>query len=152
MKVDELSENDLTEIQKWYRYFDRYNLGGIRTADLGTALRCMKLIPSEAEVAEYINIFDPQKTGVITFEMFQAIAADQWYPTPQYLENRLFEAFLVFDKFIKGFVSIDLFRQIFTEFGSEPIPSKDVENLVQNYADFAHNRVEYSSVIRRLME
>ncbi|VDP67863.1 unnamed protein product [Echinostoma caproni] len=150
MRVDDLTENDITSIRKCFTFFDRKNHGYIETEQLGNALRWLKLIPSEAEISVLQEFLDPQKTGTLSWERFLVAAAHVWFASPQQLQTHLWHAFIVFDPELKGVIPAETMKEILVTHGMEPIPEKEADKLIKRFKN-PHNQVEYSFMINEFM-
>ncbi|CAH8521729.1 unnamed protein product, partial [Dicrocoelium dendriticum] len=72
MKIGDLTEHEISSIVGGFRYFDRRNTGFIARSQFGTALRWLKLIPSEAQIEALLKVVDPNNSGQVSLEMFLA--------------------------------------------------------------------------------
>ncbi|CAH8521761.1 unnamed protein product [Dicrocoelium dendriticum] len=150
MKVSDLTEQEVSSIIGGFRYFDQKNTGFIARSQFGTALRWLKLIPSEAQIEALLKVVDPNNSGKVSMEMFLAAAAELWYGSQLKLETEAWNAFLMFDLALTGSLHKDVLMDILTQRGSEPIPVKEAEQLLKRFVD-SRQRVEYSMLIKELL-
>ncbi|KAG5450828.1 Anosmin-1 [Clonorchis sinensis] len=127
-----------------------HSLGFIRSSQLGNALRWLKLIPSNAEIASLLEVINPSKTGLISLELFLAAAVELWYGPITNLELELWKAFEKFDKRLCGYVSSDKMYDILTRFGCEPIPEQEAIKLIKRFED-KNQRIYYAEMVRELL-
>ncbi|VEL39427.1 unnamed protein product [Protopolystoma xenopodis] len=147
MKPEELMEHETEEIRKGFKYFDRTAAGFIKTEELGTALRWIKLIPSSADIDRFIALVDPNHTGKVKWESFLYIACQLWISDPQQREAELWQAFLTFDKNDKGKMTPEQLRSILLEIGENPLTEKEVNAIIKDAVD-KENMIEYGYLIR----
>ncbi|EUB64660.1 putative calmodulin-like protein 6 [Echinococcus granulosus] len=148
MRVEDMMDHEVNEVRKTFRYFDRNNLGTIATDRLGDCLRWLKLVPSEAEISAFSVAADPEGTGTIDFDTFLAVAAQLWIPDLQQREAQSWAAFLCFDKLDKGKLSVEDMKTILTETSDEPLPEKEVNQIIKKFVDKKDGMIEYGYMIR----
>ncbi|OON21861.1 fibronectin type III domain protein, partial [Opisthorchis viverrini] len=127
-----------------------HSLGFIRSSQLGNALRWLKLIPSNAEIASLLEVINPSKNGLISLELFLAAAVELWYGPITKLELELWKAFEKFDKRLCGYVSSDKMFDILTRFGCEPIPEQEAIKLIKRFED-KNQRIYYADMVHELL-
>ncbi|VDD81606.1 unnamed protein product [Mesocestoides corti] len=151
MKVDDLMDIEIEEIQKGFNRFDYNKTGTIRTDDVGNALRWLKLVPTEAQIRELSEIVDPNGIGTVKFKAFLVIAAEIWIPQ-QKREGKIWAAFLFFDKEDKGKLTVEQMQQILLEIGEEPLTQKEVKTIINKFANKKDKTIEYGYIIREWQE
>ncbi len=70
MKVEDMMDHEIAEIRKGFDKLDFDKNNTIKTADLGNALRWLKLVPSEAQIEDFKDMADPNKKGRLKFSAF----------------------------------------------------------------------------------
>ncbi|CAL8098870.1 unnamed protein product [Calicophoron daubneyi] len=151
MRVDELKPEDIQEIRKCFSSFDPGLRGYIKSDDFGTALRCLKLMPTEMQIGHFINALDPNQTGRIKFEHFMAAAAKLWVDeTTRMLD--IWNAFFVFDKENTGVISSDTMKKILTVYGLEPVPLAEANKVIRSYANKRTGMIEYGYLVRNWLK
>ncbi|VDN17939.1 unnamed protein product [Dibothriocephalus latus] len=148
MKVEDMMDHEIEEIKKGFKYFDKYNTGKIKTEEIGLCLRYLKLVPTQAQIAAFMELGDPEKRGRISFETFLSMAAQLWCSDAQKREGEIWGAFLCFDKADKGKLPAEELKKILTEYGEEPIPEKEANAIIKAFVDKKENTVEYGYIIR----
>ncbi|GAA38663.1 centrin-2 [Clonorchis sinensis] len=148
MRVDELTNIELQEIRKCFMLFDENGADYISTADLGKALRWLKLIPTEAQIKQLLSVLDPKGTGLLRFTLFANAAAQLWIRDRVKHDSDLWKAFLHFDKQDTGKITVSDLKRILTEYGTEPIPEKEANKVIRRYADKHTNLIEYRLIIQ----
>ncbi|KAA3675644.1 calmodulin [Paragonimus westermani] len=148
MRVEELSTKDLESIYRCFMYFDRERTGYISVTEFGMALRCLKLIPTEGQIEQFVLVSDPKKTGRIRFETFANAAAQIWTGDETKLQTEIWKAFLQFDKADTGTIAADEMKRILTEYGLEPIPEREASKVIRIFSNKKTNMIEYGFIIR----
>ncbi|CAH8842043.1 unnamed protein product [Trichobilharzia szidati] len=152
MNYDDLTTNEIDLIKKAFYQFDYRKTGFISHEEYADALRWLKLIPSEEEIAKILQEIDPENLGRIKIDAFVCGALKFWFPSPQNLEAHLWDAFSVFDKDLKGSISSDLLREILTMNDTEPIPEKEVNKIIKYYENKSDKTITYGSIINDWMK
>ncbi|VDP67866.1 unnamed protein product [Echinostoma caproni] len=152
MKFADLSSHDAETIKKTVKIFEEGGSGTVKTAQLGNLLRYLKLIPTNAEIEQLTQVGDPQNTGQIRQTVLYHIIADLWPSNPSEVEQRVWSAFLSFDKLDQGVLTSEEFRLILTSIGHEPIPEFEVKKILKEFADPKTGKVPYGEVIRTWMK
>ncbi|THD25988.1 Centrin-2 [Fasciola hepatica] len=145
--MDSLEPN-VGVIRKAFDYFDIEKRGYIESSAFGKALRWLKLIPTEKEIAEFTKAMDPRQTGRIRFDMFFTAASKLWNGGAQKRQNDIWQAFMQFDEKSSGLISATEMKKILTEYGLEPIPEKDANQIIRQFANKRTNMIEYVYMIR----
>ncbi|CAH8503671.1 unnamed protein product [Heterobilharzia americana] len=152
MKHQDLRSDEIELIKKTFHQFDYHNVGFISHKEFAKALRWLKLIPSNAQIAQVLQEIDPEHLGRIKIDAFVDSAVRFWFPTPQKFEEHLWDAFSLFDKDLKGSISSDLLKEILTIHGTEPIPEREVNKIIKRYEKKHQRTVEYASIINDWMK
>ena len=126
-RTEDLMDHEIAMIAKAFLKFRSDLEDAMPAENLGTALRSMKLIPSEEEIELYVNTY--AKNGYISQKSFLIIGADCWVDDKA-LEELIWKAFHQFDKVCSGKISQDMMRKILLEMG-EPIPDKEAEAIIK---------------------
>ncbi|THD25987.1 Calmodulin-2 [Fasciola hepatica] len=152
MKLADLSSRDTETIKRGIKFFDTSNSGSVKTSQLGNLLRYLKLIPSNDEIEQIMEILDPNNTGSVSNVVLLHAIAELWPSHPNELEQRVWSAFLAFDKLDQGVLTVEEFRLILTGVGHEPIPEHEVKKIIRDFSDPKTGKVPYGNVIRTWMK
>lgn len=114
-KAEEFSEEELADFREAFSLFDRTGKGVITTKDLGTVMRALGVNPTEAELKDYIKEVDKEGKGTIDFPGLLVIMVHSMKEEDS--EEKLIEAFRVFDKEDTGIISVNDFRHIMMDIG-----------------------------------
>ncbi|VDD83480.1 unnamed protein product [Mesocestoides corti] len=148
MKVEDMMDHEIAEVRTAFKYFDRENVGTILTSQLGDCLRWLKLVPSEAEIEGYKEACDPKKKGRVNFDTVLTVVAHLWIPDPQKREGQCWGAFLSFDNEDKGKLPAEELKKILMEVSEEPLPEKEVNQIIRKFVDKKTGMIEYGYIIR----
>lgn len=141
-------DHEIEVIRKGFKHFDRDAVGKIKTMYVGDCLRWLKLVPTEAEIVEFMKIGDPEQKGRVDWKNFLAIVAHLWVSDVQKREGAAWAAFLCFDKQDKGKLPVDVMKSILMDYGEESIPEKEVNKILKPFIDKKENTIEYGYMIR----
>ncbi|VDP67867.1 unnamed protein product [Echinostoma caproni] len=148
MPVEDLTGLEVQQIRKAFDLFDRDRRGYISSSEFGFALRWLKLIPTEKEIAEFLKALDPRQTGRIRFDLFFAAATQLWSGGSQKIQNDIWQAFMLFDPSSSGTISASKMKKILMEYGLEPVPEKEVNQVIKQFSNKKTNLIEYVYMIR----
>lgn len=115
--ADEITEEQIARIKEVFSLFDRDSDGTITTREFGTVMRMLGQNPTDAELLDMINEFDADGSGSIRFDDFLTLMARRTTDTNS--EEEIRQAFRVFDKDGKGFISAAELRFLMTNLGEK---------------------------------
>lgn len=147
MKADELMNNEVDEIKKAFKRFETFS-GRMPVGSIGNCLYFLKLVPTLAQIAAFVELGDPEKRGTVNFETFLSMAAQLWVSDPALRETKAWGAFLFFDKLDQGKLPLETMKKILTEYGDEPVPEKEVNMILKSFTDRKTSLIEYGYIIR----
>lgn len=113
--MEKLRDDDIAEFKEAFSLFDRDGDGRVTTQDVGTVMRALGLNPTEAEMKEMLAAADVNQHGTVDFPEFLTLMAGKARHAES--EHELLQAFQVFDKNGKGFISAAELRHIMTNLG-----------------------------------
>ncbi|OON21862.1 hypothetical protein X801_02237 [Opisthorchis viverrini] len=140
------------EIKKGVDSFDPMKTGFVSTSDLGSILRWLKLIPTNAEIAELASKLDPLESGKVSIPIVYQAVASMWPSSPTELQARAWGAFLAFDKLDSGTITPADLREILLRIGREPVPEREVETIIRDNTDPRSGLIEYRGLIRQWLK
>ncbi|TGZ61141.1 hypothetical protein CRM22_008153 [Opisthorchis felineus] len=149
MSFADMMDQAKEEIKKGVNSFDPSKTGFVSTSDLGRILRWLKLIPTNAEVAELASKLDPSESGKVSVPIVYEAVASMWPSSPTELQARAWGAFLAFDKLDSGTLTPADLRRILLRIGREPVPEREVETIIRDNTDPKSGLIEYRRLIRQ---
>mmetsp|Transcript_4477 Transcript_4477/g.9758 ORF Transcript_4477/g.9758 Transcript_4477/m.9758 type:complete len:247 (+) Transcript_4477:3-743(+) len=152
---DDLPEDKLTEIRTAFGAFDRGGSGSVSLLDVPMVLRSVGINLSEAEVSEFVELFeegktveDPDASAAATSCTFHQFCLLTHYKLWNYLgvdatgtprdetdrrremEAELIASFKAFDTQAEGVIKVEDFRKIMTEYG-EPLSEEQLDEILK---------------------
>ena len=127
--VDELSEEEKKDFQLAFNLFDKERTGQIAPKTLGSIMRSLGQNPTESELQEMVNEVDVDGNGTIDFDEFLIIMAKT--PKDNDSEDKLIEAFKVFDPETTGELNVPQLRDILANLGQK-FSEEDINQLIKD--------------------
>ena|SRR5438105_10741457 len=115
------------EIREAFDLFDQGCKGFINARDLGTVMRSLGKTPTQAELDDMINEFDPTGVGKISFDDFLHIMNRPMDDSD--CSEELREAFKVFDLDGNGLISATELQHVMTNLG-EKLTEEEAKEMV----------------------
>jgi calmodulin len=112
-----------------FNLYDRKGEGRIQTSDLGSVIRCCGNNPSQQQIKDLIEDFDPESTGFIDVNTFKTIMKKNVGSSN--VKEDIKEAFKIFDKENSGYISVVELRHVLTTLG-ERLSNSDVDDFLKN--------------------
>ncbi|KAJ3615690.1 hypothetical protein Zmor_012372 [Zophobas morio] len=110
-----ISEKQINEFKEAFSLYDPQNLGALPITELGKLMRSVGQTPTEKEVQEIIRTLKEEGKQTMDFQDFLQIMAKNMKDCIP--EEKVIEAFKVFDKEGKGLISAQELRHIMTSIG-----------------------------------
>ena len=111
-----LSDEKIAELKVAYEFFDKDHDGKIATKELGSILRNLGQNPNEAELKRIIEEVDSDGNGTIDFKEFLGLMVNRMKDT--HTEEELLEAFKIFDRDNKGYITALELRLVLNNLGA----------------------------------
>ena len=146
--ADQLTEEQINEFKEAFSSFDKDGDGTIATKELGTVMRSLGQYPTEAELQDMINELDTDGNGTIDFPEFLTMMARKKKDTDT--EEKIIEAFSVFDKDGSRFISAAEFRYVMTDLG-EKLTDEEVDEMIREADIDGDGRVNYEEFVMMMM-
>ena len=141
---DKFTEKQMEEFKEAFSLFDKDGDGTITVEELGTVMRSLGLLPTEAEVIEIIKEIDTDGNGVIDFNEFLALMERKM--TFWDGEEDIKEAFRVFDQDGNGVISSAELRKIMTCLG-EKLTEEEVEEMIKEADLDGDGQINYQEFV-----
>eukprot|EP01115_Flamella_aegyptia_P011039 TRINITY_DN50336_c0_g1_i1.p1 TRINITY_DN50336_c0_g1~~TRINITY_DN50336_c0_g1_i1.p1 ORF type:complete len:155 (-),score=61.57 TRINITY_DN50336_c0_g1_i1:201-665(-) len=126
--AEELTEEQIKEMNDVFSLFDKDGDGSITTKELGTVMRSLHQNPTEADLRDIITEVDVNGDGTIDFPEFLQMMKHRM--KDQDSESDIREAFKVFDKDLDGRISVAELRHVMTNLG-EKLSDAEVDEMLR---------------------
>jgi calmodulin len=143
-----LTEVQISEFKEAFSLFDKDGDGTITTKELGTVMRSLGQIPTEAELQDMINEVDSDGNGIIDFPEFLTMMARKMKDTDN--EEDIREAFKVFDRDGDGFISAAELRHVLTNLG-EKLKGEEVDMMIREADIDGDGQINYKEFVEMML-
>ncbi|CAH8498603.1 unnamed protein product [Schistosoma bovis] len=150
---DNIQNNDLeARIREIFDLFDHERNKTIDFRELGTVIRALGGVPTEAEVISLVReLENDPPNGYINYDKFlpvmmQAMEQKRFEPAP---EEDLLKAFLILDSEKKGFLSADALESYMVSSG-EPFTKEEIEEMLAAATDLSKGKIMYRDFVIQL--
>ncbi|XP_069114918.1 calmodulin-like isoform X2 [Argopecten irradians] len=142
-----LAEEQIEEYRMAFRVFDKDGDGTVSATELGTVMRSLGENPTEEELEALVLEVDTDGNGTIEFDEFVRMMKkkDANKDSPE----EIFEAFRVFDREDRGYITVDELRHIMTNLGDK-LPDEEVDEMIQLADIDGDGTVEYEEFVKML--
>jgi calmodulin len=133
------------KLQEAFAIYDNDNDGFVSVNTLGTLMRYLSHNPTEDEVSKSIEAMKKNKNSTISFDEFAVLMMNKEIED---MEDKVLEAFQVFDVNGSGFVSAEELRHVLTSVGDK-LSEVEAGEMIRkakvgadgliNYKDFFHS-------------
>ncbi|KAJ3091215.1 hypothetical protein HK102_001299 [Quaeritorhiza haematococci] len=147
--MDQLSEQQISEFKEAFSLFDQDGDGAVTSKELGTIMRSLGQIPTEAEIKEMVKEIDSDGSGTIDFPEFLSLMARKMKDMDS-REAETREAFQVFDKDANGFISAAELRHIMTNLG-EKLTEAEVNELIDEADTDRDGLIQYDEFVKLML-
>jgi len=142
------TEDQIAEFKEAYEIFDKDGDGSISTKELGTVMRSLGQILTEDTLNQMIEEVDIDKSGTIDFREFLGLMEKKLRENDT--EDELLEAFRVFDRDGKGYISVKEYKYILASSG-ENLMEEEIDNLVSQIDSNNDGYIDYEDFVRVMM-
>ncbi|XP_063697891.1 troponin C-like [Culicoides brevitarsis] len=127
----QLSKEQTRILQEAFNAYDVDNTGSISTEVVGEILETLDVKLTEDELDDIIDEFDEDESGELDFNEFIELAKRFIEPEEDYdnLRKELREAFMLYDKDARGYLTLDTFKEILRELDGA-IPEEEIDDIV----------------------
>nr|AAB17871.1 myosin IC light chain [Acanthamoeba castellanii] len=143
---DKLDDEMVDEIKQAFAKFDKDKDGRVNALELGKIMREMGHNPTYGELETMIK--ENGGGGVMDVNGFLGMVAKNYSSVDN--ERDLIEAFQVFDKDGKGFISVMELRSILCNMG-EKLTDQEVEEMLRNACIQGDGNVDYTAFVRHML-
>ena len=148
-----LTDEQISEFKQAFSLFDKDGDGAITSKELGTVMQLLGQSPTETELQDMINEVDDDGNGTIDFTEFLNMMARKMQDTDSDDDEynmALKEAFKVFDKDGKGFISAADVKQVMASLG-EILTDEEVQEMFCQEDTDDDGRINYDDFLKMLM-
>ncbi|KAL4237343.1 Calcineurin subunit B [Mactra antiquata] len=140
----QLTDEQVAVFKEAFSLFGKDGDDTISINELGTVMKCLGQNPTEAELRKWLNEVDVRGNGTLDVNEFLKLMASQMNVGDPAEEIR--EAFRVFDKDGKGFISEGELRHIMTNFG-EKLTDEEVDKMIKEAEIDGDDQVNYEEFV-----
>lgn len=145
--ANHLTEEQIAELKEAFSLFDQDGDGTITTVELGTIMQSLGQNPTEAELQDMINEVDADGNGSIDFPEFLTMMARQMKDIDSTQEIK--EAFRVFDKEGKGYISAADLRNVMTNLG-EKLTDEEIDEMIREADIDGDGLINYEEFVQMM--
>ncbi|EEB12921.1 calmodulin, putative [Pediculus humanus corporis] len=151
MTKNNISKSQMKEFREAFRLFDKDGDGSITQEELGRVMRSLGQFAREEELQEMLKEVDIDGDGNFSFEEFVEIVSNMGgaatEKTADEEEKELRDAFRVFDKHNRGFISASDLRAVLQCLGEE---LSEEEKMIREVDVDGDGRIDFFEFVRAL--
>lgn len=145
--ADHRTEEQIAEFKEAFSLFDQDGDGTIITMELGTIMQSLGQNPTEAELQDMINEVDADGNGSIDFPEFLTMMWRKMKNIDSTEEIK--EAFRVFDKESKGYISAAELRNVMTNL-AEKLTDEEVDEMIREADIDGDGQINYEEFVQMM--
>ncbi|KAL1454954.1 hypothetical protein WDU94_009081 [Cyamophila willieti] len=151
----EISKAQLNEFKEAFRLFDKDGDGSITKEELGRVMRSLGQFAREEELQRMLEEVDINGDGYFSFEEFVEIVYNMGATTEEKTadqeEKELRDAFRVFDKHNRGYISASDLRAVLQCLG-EDLSEEEIEDMIKEVDVDGDGRIDFNEFVHALGE
>ncbi len=145
--TDYLSDEKIAELKAAYEFFDKDRDGKIATKELGSIMRNLGQNPTDSELKRIIAEVDSDGNGTIDFKEFLGLMVNKMNDTDT--EEELLEAFKIFDRDNKGYITALELRLVMNNLG-EVLSPYEIDELVKEADIDGDGHIDYDEFLKMM--
>lgn len=150
-----ISKNQMKEFREAFRLFDKDNDGSITKEELGTVMRSLGQFARVEELQEMLLEIDVDGDGNVSFEEFVDIMSNMTDTVAEASadqeERELRDAFRVFDKHNRGYITASDLRAVLQCLG-EDLDEEEIEDMIKEVDVDGDGRIDFYEFVHALGE
>ncbi|XP_058978497.1 alpha-actinin A [Musca domestica] len=152
-----ISKSQMREFREAFRLFDKDGDGCITKEELGTVMRSLGQFARVEELQEMLQEIDVDGDGNVSFEEFVDILSNMAYEDKSGLssadqeERELRDAFRVFDKHNRGYITASDLRAVLQCLG-EDLDEEEIEDMIKEVDVDGDGRIDFYEFVHALGE
>ncbi|KAM7347425.1 uncharacterized protein ACRADG_006983 [Cochliomyia hominivorax] len=152
-----ISKAQMREFREAFRLFDKDGDGCITKEELGTVMRSLGQFARVEELQEMLQEIDVDGDGNVSFEEFVDILSNMAYEDKSGLssadqeERELRDAFRVFDKHNRGYITASDLRAVLQCLG-EDLDEEEIEDMIKEVDVDGDGRIDFYEFVHALGE
>uniref|UniRef100_A0A8D8PP19 Calmodulin-3 n=1 Tax=Cacopsylla melanoneura TaxID=428564 RepID=A0A8D8PP19_9HEMI len=154
-KIPEISKAQMNEFKEAFRLFDKDGDGSITKEELGRVMRSLGQFAREEELQRMLEEVDINGDGYFSFEEFVEIVYNMGATTEEKTadqeEKELRDAFRVFDKHNRGYISASDLRAVLQCLG-EDLSEEEIEDMIKEVDVDGDGRIDFNEFVHALGE
>ncbi|XP_076237646.1 uncharacterized protein LOC143181212 [Calliopsis andreniformis] len=155
-KTPAISKSQMKEFREAFRLFDKDGDGSITKEELGRVMRSLGQFARAEELRTMLQEIDIDGDGNVSFEEFveivSNIGASETAPTDQDQEEQeLRDAFRVFDKHNRGYITASDLRAVLQCLG-EDLSEEEIEDMIKEVDVDGDGRIDFYEFVHALGE
>ncbi|XP_015429046.1 PREDICTED: probable calcium-binding protein CML11 isoform X1 [Dufourea novaeangliae] len=155
-KTPNITKSQMKEFREAFRLFDKDGDGSITKEELGRVMRSLGQFARAEELRTMLQEIDIDGDGNVSFEEFveivSNIGANETAPTDQDQEEQeLRDAFRVFDKHNRGYITASDLRAVLQCLG-EDLSEEEIEDMIKEVDVDGDGRIDFYEFVHALGE
>ncbi|XP_055302538.1 calmodulin-beta isoform X2 [Sitodiplosis mosellana] len=150
-----ISKSQMKEFREAFRLFDKDGDGSITKEELGSVMRSLGQFARTTEITEMLLEIDIDGDGNVSFEEFVDILSNMTDATAESSadqeERELRDAFRVFDKHNRGYITASDLRAVLQCLG-EDLDEDEIEDMIKEVDVDGDGRIDFYEFVHALGE